>query len=133
MVLAQGIALELLTRLFMSGERDSLRAARQQHPRRRQYALWENQFMPKLILKAKPASQQPASTNQQRRRTNGHATQQQQFSAAVGDIAKRYGVKVASIPAPVNNPYAMPPEQAVKVALQAGIITRSGKLTRTFR
>ncbi|NHZ34503.1 hypothetical protein [Massilia rubra] len=89
--------------------------------------------MSKPTVKAKPASPRPVSVNKQAPRTNGHATQQQQFSAAVGDIAKRYGVKVASVPAPVNNPYAMSPEQAVKVALQAGIITRSGKLTRTFK
>lgn len=89
--------------------------------------------MPKPIVNAKPASPRPASVNQQPPGTNGYATQQQQFSAAVEDIAKRYGVKVASIPAPVHNPYAMSPEQAVKVALQAGIITRSGKLTRTFK
>jgi hypothetical protein len=61
------------------------------------------------------------------------ATQQKQFAAAVGAIAKRYGVKVASAAAPVKNPYAMSAEQAVKVALQAGIITQAGNLTRTFK
>lgn len=61
------------------------------------------------------------------------ATQQKQFAAAVGSIAKRYGVKVASTSTPEKNPYAMSAEQAVKVALQAGIITRAGNLTRTFK
>lgn len=60
-------------------------------------------------------------------------TQQKQFAAAVGSIAKRYGVKVASISTPVKNPYAMSAEQAVKVARQAGIITQAGNLTRTFK
>ncbi|MGH8853543.1 MAG: hypothetical protein ACREWI_04590 [Telluria sp.] len=61
------------------------------------------------------------------------ATQQKQFAAAVGSIAKRYGVKVASASTPAKNPYAMSAEQAVKVALQAGIITQAGNLTRTFK
>lgn len=61
------------------------------------------------------------------------ATQQKQFAAAVGSIAKRYGVKVASASTPTKNPYAMSAEQAVKVALQAGIITQAGNLTRTFK
>lgn len=61
------------------------------------------------------------------------ATQQKQFAAAVGSIAKRYGVKVASASTPAKNPYAIPAEQAVKVALQAGIITQAGNLTRTFK
>lgn len=61
------------------------------------------------------------------------ATQQKQFAAAVGSIAKRYGVKVASTSAPAKNPYAMTTEQAVKVARQAGIITQAGNLTRTFK
>jgi hypothetical protein len=62
-----------------------------------------------------------------------HATQQKQFAAAVGSIAKRYGVKVASASTPAKNPYAMTTEQAVKVARQAGIITQAGNLTRTFK
>jgi hypothetical protein len=55
------------------------------------------------------------------------------FAAAVGSIAKRYGVKLASASAPAKNPYAMSAEQAAKVALQAGIITQAGNLTRTFK
>lgn len=60
-------------------------------------------------------------------------TQQQEFSAVVDSIAKRYGVKVASASTPAKNPYAMSAEQAEKVALQAGIITRTGNLTRRFK
>lgn len=60
-------------------------------------------------------------------------TQQKQFSAAVGSIAKRYGVKVASASTPMTNPYAMSAEQAAKIALQAGIINQAGNLTRTFK
>jgi len=59
--------------------------------------------------------------------------QQKEFSAVVGSIAKRYGVKVASVSAPEKNPYAMSAEQAEKIALQAGIITRSGNLARKFK
>jgi len=59
--------------------------------------------------------------------------QQKQFSAVVGSIAKRYGVKVASASVPTKNPYAMSPEQSAKVALQAGITTRAGNLKRTFK
>jgi hypothetical protein len=60
-------------------------------------------------------------------------TQQKQFSAVVGSIAKRYGVKVAAASTPAKNPYAMSAEQSAKVALQAGIITQAGNLTRTFK
>lgn len=59
--------------------------------------------------------------------------QQKQFSAVVDSIAKRYGVKVASASVPTKNPYAMSPEEAAKVALQAGITTRIGNLKRTFK
>ena len=58
---------------------------------------------------------------------------QEEFSAVVGAIAKRYGVKVASASIPAKNPYAMSAEQAEKVALQAGIITRAGNLARRFK
>lgn len=61
------------------------------------------------------------------------ATQLQQFSAIVGAIAQRYGVKVAAVPAPTKNPYAMSTEQAENIALQAGIITRAGALTSKFK
>jgi hypothetical protein len=57
----------------------------------------------------------------------------EQFSAVVGAIAKRYGVKVASTSIPLKNPYAMSAEQAEEVALRAGIITRAGNLTRRFK
>ncbi|MQA23032.1 hypothetical protein [Rugamonas rivuli] len=60
-------------------------------------------------------------------------TQQKEFSAVVDSIAKRYGVKVGPTSAPATNPYAMSAEQAAKVALQAGIITRAGNLTRRFK
>ncbi len=56
-----------------------------------------------------------------------------QFSAVVQDVAERYGVKVAAIPAPAKNPYAMTPKKAAEVAVRAGIITPAGKLTRKFR
>ncbi|ELX11089.1 gel scht [Janthinobacterium sp. HH01] len=59
--------------------------------------------------------------------------QQKEFSAVVDSIAKRYGVKVAAVSTPEKNPYAMSAEQAEKIALQAGIITRTGNLTRRFK
>jgi hypothetical protein len=84
--------------------------------------------------KAKPATALPASSKRGQLRSEGVRTkQQEQFSAVVGSIAKRYGVKVASASAPTKNPYAMTPEQSAKVALQAGIITLTGNLTRTFK
>lgn len=72
--------------------------------------------------KGKPAESNDART-----------TQQDEFAAVVGSIAKRYGVKVASAAAPAKNPYAMSVEQAEKVALRAGIITRAGNLARRFK
>jgi len=65
--------------------------------------------------------------------TQARTIQAPEFSAVVGSIAKRYGVKVASISTSTENPYAMSAEQAEKVALQAGIITRAGNLTRRFK
>ncbi|USX20389.1 hypothetical protein NHH82_31945 [Oxalobacteraceae bacterium OTU3REALA1] len=58
---------------------------------------------------------------------------QEEFSAVVGAIAKRYGVKVASASIPAKNPYSMSAEQAEEVALKAGIITRTGNLARRFK
>lgn len=87
-------------------------------------------------LKTKVKSPRDQAASSKAERLNGgrvQTVQQKQFSAVVGSIAKRYGVKVASASAPVKNPYAMSPEQAAKVALQAGIITRSGNLKRTFK
>lgn len=82
----------------------------------------------------KSVSTAPASPKGKLTRKDGVRTaQQKQFAAAVGNIAKRYGVKVASASTPAKNPYAMSAEQAVKVALQAGIITQAGNLTRTFK
>lgn len=84
--------------------------------------------------KVKPVSLLPASPKATQLRSEDlRTTQQKQFSAVVGSIAKRYGVKVASASTPTKNPYAMSAEQAAKVALQAGIITRSGNLKRTFK
>jgi hypothetical protein len=84
--------------------------------------------------KAKPADSAPANSKGNLPGSKGVSTaQQKQFSAVVGSIAKRYGVKVASASTPGKNPYAMSPEQAAKVALQAGIITQAGNLTRTFK
>ena len=60
-------------------------------------------------------------------------SKQPQFSAVVNTIAKRYGVKVASVAAPATNPYAMSAKKAAKVAVQAGIITDAGNLTRVFK
>lgn len=84
--------------------------------------------------KAKSADALPAiSKGQSAESKVARPTQQKQFAAAVGAIAKRYGVKVASAAAPAKNPYAMSAEQAAKVALQAGIVTPAGNLTRTFK
>lgn len=84
--------------------------------------------------KAKPAGSSSAKPHEEPLKLKGvRVTQQQQFAAAVGSIAKRYGVKVASASAPPKNPYTMSAEQAAKVALQAGIITPAGNLTRTFK
>ncbi len=75
-----------------------------------------------------------ASQNGQRRGRKGAGPNQQDvFTAAVDAIARRFGVKVASAPAPAKNPYAMSAEQAEKIALQAGIITPAGNLTRRFK
>ncbi|USX26538.1 hypothetical protein NHH73_28965 [Oxalobacteraceae bacterium OTU3CINTB1] len=60
-------------------------------------------------------------------------TQQDKFSAVVKSVAKRYGVKVASVAAPAKNPYAMTANQAAEIAIKAGIVTRDGKLTPRFR
>lgn len=80
------------------------------------------------------AKVKPASPKWEPPKTEGvRSTQQKQFAAAVGSIAKRYGVKVASASTPVKNPYAMSAEQTVKVARQAGIITQAGNLTRMFK
>jgi hypothetical protein len=80
------------------------------------------------------ARAKPASPKGERPKSKAvHVSQQEQFAAAVGSIAKRYGVKVASASTPAKNPYAMTTEEAVKVARQAGIITQAGNLTRTFK
>lgn len=90
--------------------------------------------MSTLKTKAKAAKALTASSNEgQAEDKRVQTIQQKQFSAVVGSIAKRYGVKVASASLPTKNPYAMSPEQAAKVALRAGIITRTGNLKRTFK
>jgi hypothetical protein len=68
-----------------------------------------------------------------KRARGAKSTQQEEFSSIVGSIAKRYGVKVASVAAPVTNPYAMSVKQSAKVALKAGIITSTGNLKATFK
>jgi hypothetical protein len=103
-------------------------------PELRPYALWENRDMSISKTKAKAANAAPATPRGKPPGSDGvRATQQEEFSTVVGIIAKRYGVKVASASAPAKNPYAMSAEQAEKVALQAGIITRAGNLTRRFK
>jgi hypothetical protein len=90
--------------------------------------------MSTLKTKAKQTESQPAPPKVGLLRSEGVRTkQQEQFSAVVGSIAKRYGVKIASVSVPAKNPYAMSAEQAAKVALQAGIITPTGNLKRTFK
>lgn len=83
-------------------------------------------------IKSKPTAAQP-SGSLEKRRAGFAELKQHQFSAVVGTIAKRYGVKVASVAAPTTNPYAMSAEKAAKVAVQAGIITDAGNLTRAFK
>jgi hypothetical protein len=84
--------------------------------------------------KASPASALPAARKEGTASSNGEPSARQvEFATVVGSIAKRYGVKVASASAPAKNPYAMSAEQAEKVALQAGIITKTGNLTRRFK
>ena len=71
--------------------------------------------------------------NAGKRARRAEPTQQEEFSSIVGSIAKRYGVKVASVAAPVANPYAMSVKQSAKVAMKAGIITPTGNLKATFK
>lgn len=66
-------------------------------------------------------------------RPQAPAEQQESFSTVVGEIAKRFGVRVASVPAPTSNPYAMSAEKAARIAVQAGIITPAGKLKYPFK
>ena len=80
---------------------------------------------------AKPLGFQQSNAGKLARRAK--STQQEEFSSIVGSIAKRYGVKVASVAAPVANPYAMSAKQSAKVALKAGIITSTGNLKATFK
>jgi len=80
---------------------------------------------------AKPALEDPKEKHLGSE--DARTAQQKKFSAVVDSIAKRYGVKVASVSTPEKNPYAMSTEQAKKIALQAGIITRTGNLTRRFK
>jgi hypothetical protein len=72
--------------------------------------------------KVKPASQHAPAMSQHER-----------FVVAVESVAKHYGVKVAAIPPVEKNPYEMSPEQSAKIAVEAGIITPNGRLTRRFR
>jgi hypothetical protein len=84
--------------------------------------------------KTKSASSLTAPKNGAKsEKSDDRTSQQKEFSTAVSQIAKRYGVKVGLAVTPTKNPYAMSPEQAAKVALQAGIITRAGNLKRTFK
>jgi hypothetical protein len=90
--------------------------------------------MSTLKPKAKVIQAQAASPKEDlARATRVQTTQQKQFSAVVGSIAERYGVKVASAAVSTENPYSMSPEQSAEVALQAGIITRTGMLKPTFK
>lgn len=95
---------------------------------------WENRDMSTSKTKTKATNsvlplpkRKPLGSNDVR------AVQPEEFSAIVDAIAKRYGVKVASVPTPAKNPYAMSAEQAEKIALRAGIITRAGNLARRFK
>lgn len=118
---------------FLFGERQSyLRLLRVQIARLN--AVWQNRVMDTRKTKAKSAGSKPANKKGEKPGDiHVSATEQEQFSALVESIAKRYGVKVGPTSAPATNPYAMSAEQAAKVALQAGIITRAGNLTRKFK
>jgi hypothetical protein len=96
--------------------------------------VWENQAMSASKPKAKADTAATASAKRKLLGSGDARTlQEKQFSAVVEEIAKRFGVKVAAMPPPTKNPYAMTAEQAAKIARQAGIITRAGNLTHRFK
>lgn len=75
----------------------------------------------------------PSRARTRSRRAKLVQKEQEKFSAVVGSIAKRYGVKVASVASPATNPYAMSAEQSAKLAVKAGIITPAGNLKLAFK
>jgi hypothetical protein len=60
-------------------------------------------------------------------------SQQERFAMVVQSVANRYGIKLATVPQREKNPYEMSSDRAVKIALEAGIITPKGNLTRRFK
>ena len=58
----------------------------------------------------------------------------QRFAAIVREIEQKFGYTVAAVPPPRENPYAnMTPEESLKIAIEAGIVTKSGKLGKIYR
>jgi hypothetical protein len=83
--------------------------------------------------KAKPTKTEQASIAAGSVAPQTPAEQQGAFATAIGEIAERFGVRVASVPQPAKNPYAMSAEKAARIAVQAGIITPAGKLKHPFK
>lgn len=61
------------------------------------------------------------------------ATSDDEFAQFVRSAARRFGVDLTGFSLPAQNPYAMSPERAAQIAVEAGIITRSGKLRYPFK
>jgi hypothetical protein len=71
---------------------------------------------------------------EQRANADPEERDRQRFAAIVREIEQKFGYTVAAIPPPRENPYAnMTPEQALKIAIDAGIVTKSGRLGKIYR
>lgn len=58
----------------------------------------------------------------------------QRFADMVREIEQKFGYTAAAVPPPRENPYAnISAEQGRKIAIEAGIITKSGKLGKRYR
>lgn len=58
----------------------------------------------------------------------------QRLADVVREIEQKFGYTALAVPPPRENPYAnITPEQSRKISIEAGIITKSGKLGKRYR
>lgn len=104
-----------------------------------------NPKAPGAAIKAAPPDQARTPKSEQRNRMPSkvaaasalakHARlHSSSYANLVKQLAKEHGVKVAAVPVAMKNPYRLTsPKAAEKVLRDAGILTRTGKLSSRFK
>lgn len=88
-------------------------------------AVWENSMMHTSPTKNAPVGpEEPVAPED--------PLNSQDYERILREVAERFGVTLTSTKLPAENPYTVSPERGFEIAVEAGIVTRDGKLKYPF-